>query len=214
MHRTQNEAGLTPEEHSVGQYFDELAREDLFAAFDDEESDRVRWFMSQWRVRRGERILEPGCGQGRLTALLAGAVGPEGEVFAVDVSRAMIRQARARALPSQVRFAVRSVYALPQPDSWFDQVVCFNVFPHFLRPRDALAVMARVLKPGGTLWICHVDHRDKLNSFHRGTAAPVARQELPDAPVMSAVLEEAGLTVLQLLDGPETGYLLQARRMC
>ncbi|MBE7558476.1 class I SAM-dependent methyltransferase [bacterium] len=114
----------------MGKYFDELAREGLFAAFDDEESDRVRFFMTQWRVQRGERILEPGCGQGRLTALLAGAVGPEGEVFAVDVSRAMIRQARARALPSQATFAVRSVYALPQPDAWFDQVVCFNVFPH------------------------------------------------------------------------------------
>ena len=39
---------------------------------------------NQWRIPRGSRILEIGCGQGTCTAVLAEVAGPEGHVDAVD----------------------------------------------------------------------------------------------------------------------------------
>ncbi|MFJ9948730.1 methyltransferase domain-containing protein [Kitasatospora sp. NPDC091207] len=41
---------------------------------------------SSWDIRPGSTVLELGCGQGDMTAVLAGAVGPEGRVVAVDVA--------------------------------------------------------------------------------------------------------------------------------
>ncbi|KAJ6441117.1 Histone-fold protein [Purpureocillium lavendulum] len=40
--------------------------------------------VNHWRIPRGSRVLEIGCGQGTLTAVLAEAVGPDGHVDAVD----------------------------------------------------------------------------------------------------------------------------------
>ncbi|MDT0467945.1 methyltransferase domain-containing protein [Streptomyces gibsoniae] len=38
------------------------------------------------QIAPGSAVLEPGCGQDDMTAVLAGAVGPEGRVVAVDVA--------------------------------------------------------------------------------------------------------------------------------
>ena len=50
----------------------------------------------------GERVLDIGCGTGRLTAELVAALG-EGTVVAVDRSEAMLREAAAQAVDRHVR---------------------------------------------------------------------------------------------------------------
>ncbi|MFF9125557.1 class I SAM-dependent methyltransferase [Streptomyces sp. NPDC014889] len=42
--------------------------------------------VASWRIAPGSTVLELGCGQGDMTAVLAEAVGPEGRVVAVDVA--------------------------------------------------------------------------------------------------------------------------------
>ncbi|WP_053702585.1 class I SAM-dependent methyltransferase [Streptomyces sp. WM6368] len=42
--------------------------------------------VAGWRIAPGSTVLELGCGQGDMTAVLAEAVGPEGRVVAVDVA--------------------------------------------------------------------------------------------------------------------------------
>lgn len=44
---------------------------------------RIR-LINRWRIPRGSRVLEIGCGQGDCTGVLAEAVGPDGHVDAVD----------------------------------------------------------------------------------------------------------------------------------
>lgn len=39
-----------------------------------------------WRIPPGARVLEIGCGQGDMTAILADAVGPRGHVTAIDIA--------------------------------------------------------------------------------------------------------------------------------
>ena len=43
-----------------------------------------RQLVEWWRIQPGQRILEIGCGQGDMTAVIADAVGPNGFVLAVD----------------------------------------------------------------------------------------------------------------------------------
>jgi ubiquinone/menaquinone biosynthesis C-methylase UbiE len=42
--------------------------------------------LRNWSIGLGTRVLEIGCGQGDMTAVLAAAVGPAGRVTAVDIA--------------------------------------------------------------------------------------------------------------------------------
>jgi trans-aconitate methyltransferase len=110
----------------------------------------------------GERVLDIGCGTGRLTAELVAALG-EGTVVAVDRSDAMLREASAQALAPQrphrlhehngrVRtcFVRADGAALPFVDA-FDAVLSTATF-HWILDHDQLfASVYRALAPGGRL---------------------------------------------------------------
>ena len=48
---------------------------------------------------------------------------------------------------------VCDLVAIPVPDARFDHVVCTQVLEHLPEPQRVVAELARVLKPGGTLWL-------------------------------------------------------------
>lgn len=95
-------------------------------------------------------VLDVGCGDGRLTAAVAGRV-PRGRVLGVDASHAMIAFA-ARRFPvadhPSLRFAVADAACLPCA-ARFDHAVSFNAL-HWVRDLDApLRGLHAALVPGG-----------------------------------------------------------------
>ena len=92
----------------------------------------------------GRRVLEVGCGTGRLAAALGERAGAD--VTAVDASPAMVERARALGVDARAARAE----ALPFPDASFDAVV-MRMVVHLVDRPAALAEAARVLRPGGTL---------------------------------------------------------------
>lgn len=97
------------------------------------------------------RLLEIGCGIGRMTKHLAGIFG---EVYAVDVSAEMIRQAKARlaGLANVSLFETNGVDFARFPAACFDVIFSAYVFQHI--PSAALIAgnivdAWRVLKPAG-----------------------------------------------------------------
>src|SRR5262245_12847280 len=74
------------------------------------------------QVRPGHHVLDVGCGLGDDVRALAALVGPTGRVVGIDVSAAMITEARKRSegtdLP--VAFAVGDAHHLDFPDGSFD----------------------------------------------------------------------------------------------
>jgi ubiquinone/menaquinone biosynthesis C-methylase UbiE len=172
-------------------FFD--ARVALFESFTADEMERVRTCLRAWDIRPGMRVLEPGCGSGRLTALLVEAVGKDGEVCAIDLSKEMIRRAQQRGLPQQARFLQVPAAAVPSKAGYFDRVICCCVFPHFLEPAPVLAELVRVLKPGGRLVVQHLETRAAVSEFHRTVAANSPHRDLPTDDTMRRLLAEAGL---------------------
>jgi arsenite methyltransferase len=104
----------------------------------------------------GDAVLDIGCGAG-VDSLVAGRmVGPAGRVVGIDVTVAMLAQARenqARLGLGQVIFQVGDATALPFPDNDFDAVISNGVLNLTLNKAQALEETHRVLKPGGRLML-------------------------------------------------------------
>lgn len=110
--------------------------------------------MLRPRLSPGLRLLDVGCGPGRVTAVLAEAVAP-GETWGIDMEPSQVELARAVASEhgvANVRFEVADASQLPFGDGSFDVVTCFDLLAYVPDTSRVLAEARRVLKPGGTLF--------------------------------------------------------------
>jgi SAM-dependent methyltransferase len=102
----------------------------------------------------GGRVLEVGCGPGRLSIRLA-RLGLD--VTGLDLDPAMIERAKANAGHSSdgrgLSFVVGDVASLAFPDASFDLVVSTLSMHHWADPAAGLAEIDRVLRPGGRAFV-------------------------------------------------------------
>lgn len=104
--------------------------------------------LERLELRGDERVLDAGCGTGRLTAVLQARL-PRGEVVAMDRSRDMTLRAREH-LPREVEVVQADLLALPFPAA-FDVVFSTATFHWVLDPVALYAGLREVLAPGGRL---------------------------------------------------------------
>lgn len=110
-------------------------------------------------LQPGERVVDVGSGAGMDSLIAARMVGPAGRVIGVDMTPAMLDQARRSAAEAQlpnVEFREGLAEALPIPDGWADVVISNGVLNLIPDKTAALRQMARVLKPGGRLQIADI----------------------------------------------------------
>jgi SAM-dependent methyltransferase len=95
-------------------------------------------------ITQGERILDVGCGPGRLAIVAGSMAGSTGESCGVDPASEMVELARRNAARARVRvrFDVGLIEALPYPDDYFD-VVLSSMMLHPLRGPAGRAVKSR-----------------------------------------------------------------------
>jgi SAM-dependent methyltransferase len=119
----------------------------------------------------GSRVLEAGCGVGAQTVTLAQR-SPGAQFVSIDVSAESIAAATRSADRSRltnVEFRQADIFAHPFEDESFDHVfVCF-VLEHLSRPVEALVLLRRLLRPGGTITVVEGDHGSAY--FHPDSAA-------------------------------------------
>lgn len=158
----------------------------------------------------GQTVLEPGCGTGRLTRILADRVGPQGRVLAMDISPQMVQMARAKVGGlSNVHLRCASMESCALPWGDVDLVFCHQVFPHFDDQEHAAEIISRCLRPGGRLVILHLISSRKINDLHRKAGTAVAQDMLPEAEEIRRILDRVGLTIEQLNDADDR-YVLVA----
>ena len=170
-------------------------------------------FVNLAQLHRDERVLDLGCGMGRMAKPLTRYLSPTGQYWGLDVGRSAIEWCRVHLTTAHPNFHfqhldVRShVYnpdghllphelRLPFDDGVFDFVFLTSVFTHLL-PADAqhyLAEVARVLKPSGrclaTFFLVNEVTRPVLDREDNSIRFPVAlegcwtsNREYPEAAV-------------------------------
>jgi trans-aconitate methyltransferase len=162
----------------------------------------ARELLSLMSLRPQESVLDVGCGDGRITAEIAGLV-PGGRVVGIDRSAEMIGFAQEHFPPQQfpnLRFLQADASALPF-DAEFDAVFSNAVLHWILDHKPVLTGICRSLRPGGR---CVLQMGGKgngadvirafdacLGEANRPSAIPYG---FHDAREYRVWLQEAGLT--------------------
>jgi arsenite methyltransferase len=176
------------------------------------ESDAVRWLLDDQLhpggerltrrlaqlagVERGRRVVDVACGTGATALLLAREL--DCNVVGVDLGPRAIEQAahaaRAAGLIGRASFVLGDAEALPVPDASFDVALSECSLCTFPDKPCAIAEMARVVRPGGTIAIADVTaDLDALPAQLRTAAAHVACiADARNAGEYAALLRNAG----------------------
>jgi ubiquinone/menaquinone biosynthesis C-methylase UbiE len=172
-------------------------------------------------LTRGQKVLDVATGTGH-AALYAGVkVGADGSVAGIDIAEEMVRLASsyAESRPN-VRFELMDAEDTTFADSEFDVTVCS--YGIFFLPDMAKGITEwkRVTKRGG--WVCFSAFgdtafqpqsdlfEDRIRQFGTVIAEkkrPFGWQRLVDPQALIALLEQAGMTQVELRE-VKIGYLL------
>ena len=123
----------------------------------------ARIFMEPAGDLGGKQLLDVGCGLGGKTVAYAEAGA---KVVGTDLLEKYVEQsgAYAKMKGARAEFFVGDAASLPLGDAAFDTVVANDAMEHFAEPAHALREMARVVKPGGAIWIFFTPHYSPLGS--------------------------------------------------
>jgi ubiquinone/menaquinone biosynthesis C-methylase UbiE len=121
-------------------------------------------------IGAGDRVLELGPGPGYFTAEAAAAVGSSGLVVAADLQPQMVRLLRSR-LPLDAAPRVRTLAcdatALPFKPGCYDAAFLVTVLGEVPEPQQAIAELARVIRPGGI--VSFAEHLGDPDYVREGT---------------------------------------------
>lgn len=146
-----------------------------------------------------DRVLEICCGTGTNLALMREAAGSTGALIGLDISRAMLLQARRKPslAAASVWFVEGEASLLPFRDQSFDAVFHHGGFAEFGDQPRAIAEMIRVAKPGAHVVISDVgvptDRKLSLVNRLLLKTQPVYNQHPPTALLPPSV-RDASLT--------------------
>lgn len=120
------------------------------------------WLIDRLEISPGARVLDAGCGPGRITGWLAERVRPGGLVNGVDPDVGALEYAAwwlgQLELPGiNVELGASAVEALPFASASFDAAWCSGVLAYVADPLAALHELTRVVRRGGRVIVVSGD---------------------------------------------------------
>ncbi len=122
---------------------------------------RVSYIERQAQGVEGKRILDVGCGGGILAEALA---QQDAEVTGIDMAELSLKVARLHLHESQlaIDYQQSTVEAFAEHHAaQFDIVTCLEMLEHVPDPASVITSAARLLKPGGVLFLSTINRNPK-----------------------------------------------------
>ncbi|MGF1545844.1 MAG: methyltransferase domain-containing protein [Thiotrichales bacterium] len=116
--------------------------------------DRRADILARLGLREGMSVADIGAGTGLFTLPFAQVVGPQGKVYAVDISVNFVDAIRARARAAgldQVEGIVNSARSVELPDASIDLAFISDTYHHFEFPLSTMTSLFRAMRSGGEL---------------------------------------------------------------
>jgi ubiquinone/menaquinone biosynthesis C-methylase UbiE len=129
--------------------------------------------LDRLELAAGMKMLDAGCGPGRVSIPAAERVGPEGEVVALDIQPAMLSKLEARAAArglSNLRLVLGGIGQGLLDHNAFDRAILATVLGEIPDRQAALREIFAALKPGGILSITEIfpdPHYQSRNTVRR-----------------------------------------------
>ena len=134
--------------------------------------DFLARFLTAAAVAEGEVVLDIATGTAFLPAQAAAGVGPQGRIYGLDITPAMVVRGAARLAAEgwteRTSLICGSALAMPLADARFDAALC-ALGTHHMDVPGLLSEMRRVLRPGGRIVLADVC----TNAFWRSPAGTV-----------------------------------------
>lgn len=145
------------------------ARIRLHRLFSSNKQGWFPWIYEQCQITEGMKILELGCGNGRLWIENKAKLPADCEIILSDISEGMIRDVRREQSLQDERFsfAAFDCHAIPYEDASFDLVIANHVLFYCKDVDRVCSEVGRVLKPGGrfvcgTYGVAHMQEVSRL----------------------------------------------------
>ena len=173
-------------------------------------SKLTEWGLQQISIRKGDMILDVGCGGGATVRKLA-AVAAEGKVYGIDHSEQSVAAARRtnRQGIAEGRVEIRqaSVSGLPFSDGLFDLVTAVETYYFWPDLPADLREILRVLKAGGTLVILAEAYKGGKYDKWLRKVAELTKMVFLTADEHRELLSTAGYSDVRVTERPDKGWL-------
>lgn len=139
----------------------------LHERFSVNQYDWFLWVFDQFKLPAVCRVLEVGCGTGRLWKDNLARIPAGWQITLSDFSAGMLERAKNNldgAVSGQFEFKTLDVEQIPLPDESYDAVIANYMLYHVPNRAQALREIHRILKPGGKLYAATngIDHLNEL----------------------------------------------------
>lgn len=138
--------------------------------------------IDRLRLKPGMKIGDIGAGTGRLSALMASRIKPDGQVWAVDVQPEMLDYLRARAAKlgkNQLVVGQSSSTSPNIPAATLDLAIMVDVYHELEYPREFLQNLMKSVKPGGQIVFVEYRANDRavpIKPLHTMTVDQVKKE--------------------------------------
>ena len=131
------------------------------AAYEDNSEEQIRFgldLIQRLNLQEGNRVLDLGCGTGRLTEVLSSRVGSQGQVVAINPDTERIKIAKEKHSSSNTQYLVAGAENLP--GEGYD-ILFSNFVLHWVKDKKAVFQKAQaILNQEGRIAFCCPCHND------------------------------------------------------
>ena len=165
--------------------------------------------LGQLNLKPGDVVGDVGAGTGYMTTVLSTTVGPNGKVYAEDITPGFLDDVRAKLAAEKlqnVEVVLGTTTDVQLPAACCDVLFVLDAYHHFEFPEPMLASMKKALKPKGRLVIIEF-HRKTNPMFEKGKIDYEKHIRLDDTQVV-AQIEGFGWTNLEKKEFPPYQYVV------